>query len=186
MPKSIKTIGIATVAVVTILALFVALQPADFRIERSVTIAAPSQAIYGYVSDLRAMEAWSPYAKMDLAQVNTYSGPATGVGATCDWQGGQAGRGRMTIVGAEPGREVDLRLEFFEPLETTNRVRFTLAPADGATRVTWSMEGHNGFVGKALGLLLDMDRMVGAEFEKGLTALKALVESAGHPGEERP
>lgn len=186
MPKSIKTLGIASVAIVTILAIFVALQPADFRVERSITIAAPSQAIYGYVNDLRAMESWSPYAKMDVAQVNTYSDPATGVGATCDWEGGQSGRGRLTIVGAEPDREVDLRLEFFEPLATTNQVRFTLAPTDGATRVTWSMEGHNGFVGKALGLFLDMDRMVGAEFEKGLASLKTLAESKGHPGEARP
>jgi hypothetical protein len=178
----LKNLGIGLVAVVTILALFVALQPADFRVERSTTIAAPSQVVYGYVHDLRAMESWSPFAKMDPAQVNTYSGPASGVGAVCEWAGGRAGRGRMTIVGAEPDRGVDLKLEFFEPMEATNRARFTLVPVDGATRVTWSMEGRNGFLGKAVALFMDMDRMVGGEFEKGLASMKTLAESVARGG----
>lgn len=178
----LKTIGTGVVALVTALAFLIAFQPAEFRVERSTTIAAPSHVVYGYVNDLRAMEAWSPFAKMDPAQVNSYDGPASGVGATCAWEGGRAGKGRMTIVGVEPDRQVDLRLEFLEPMEATNSARFTLAPDGGATRVTWSMEGRNGFVGKAFALFGNMDRVVGGEFEKGLAAMKTLAESAARGG----
>jgi len=178
----LKTLAVGALAIVAVLALFVALQPAAFRVERSTTIAAPSHVVYGYIHDLRAMEGWSPFAKMDPAQENTYTGPAEGVGATCSWQGGKAGRGRMTIVGVQPDREIDLRLEFFEPMAATNRVTFTLVPAEDATRVTWSMEGTNGFVGKAAALVMNMDRMVGGEFEKGLASMKTLAEAAPHGG----
>jgi len=178
----LKTIAVGLVAIVAVLAVVVALQPSAFRVERSTTIEAPSHLIYGYIHDLRAMEAWSPFAKMDPAQENTYTGPAEGVGATCSWQGGKAGRGRMTITAVQPDREVDLRLEFFEPMEATNRTTFTLVPAEGATRVTWSMEGTNGFLSKAVALVMNMDRMVGGEFEQGLASMKTLAEAAAHGG----
>jgi hypothetical protein len=177
-----KRLAASAIALVLVLALFVALQPAEFRVERSATIAAPAAAIQGHIEDLRAMEAWSPFAKMDPAQRNTYAGPPSGVGATCAWEGGRAGRGRMTVVATQPEREVELRLEFFEPMEATNRARFTLAPAAGGTRVTWSLEGTNGYLAKAAALVMDMDEMVGGEFEKGLAALAALVEAPSHGG----
>ena len=173
----IGKIFLGLAAIVGVLAIVVAMQPAAFSVERSTTIQAPSSLLYGYIAEPRAHEKWSPFMKMDPAQKNTYTGPASGVGAVCSWEGGQAGEGRMTIVGAEPNREVDIKLEFVKPLEGTNRAVFTLVPAGNATTVTWRMDGNNGFVAKAVGLVMDMDSMVGGEFAKGLAALKTLAES---------
>lgn len=178
----LRYLALGVLAIVAGLAVFVALQPGAFRVERSTTVQAPSHRIYPHVADLRAMEAWSPFAQMDPEQENVYTGPASGVGATCSWHGGKAGRGRMTITAVEPDRLVDLRLEFFEPVRATNRASFTLTPVGDATRVTWSMEGTNGFVGKAFALVMDMDRMVGGQFEKGLASMKSLAEAAGDGG----
>jgi len=156
----------------------VALQPAEFAVERSATIEAPAHLVYGYIENLREWEAWSPFARMDPQQQNSYEGPAAGVGAITAWEGPEAGKGRATITGVKPDREVDVRLEFQEPMQVTNRAVFRLAPVGDATTVTWRLEGRNGFVAKAFSLLVDMDAMVGGEFEKGLASMKTLAEGA--------
>ena len=83
----------------------------------------------------------------------------------------------MTITAVKPDREVEIAIEFLAPMAATNRALFTLTPAGAATRVTWRMEGTNGFVAKAIGLVMNMDEMVGGEFEKGLASMKALAEA---------
>ena len=83
----------------------------------------------------------------------------------------------MTITAAKPDQEIDLRLEFLAPMKATNRAVFTLAPVADAVRVTWRMEGTDGFAGKAFALFMNMDKMVGGNFEKGLTALKFLAQA---------
>ena len=133
--------------------------------------------IYGQIENLRRMDTWSPWSAMDPQAKITYQGPEAGVGASSSWEGPQVGRGSMTITAAKPDQEVDLRLEFLAPMKATNRAVFTLAHADAAVRVTWRMEGTNGFVGKAFALFMNMDKMVGGNFERGLTALKLLAEA---------
>jgi hypothetical protein len=174
----LKRIAWGVGALVVLSGLVVALQPAEFAVERSATIEAPPHLVYGYIENLREWEAWSPFARMDPEQKNSYEGPAAGVGAITSWEGPEAGKGRATITGVKPDREVDVRLEFQEPMEVTNRAVFRLAPAGDATTVTWRLEGRNGFVAKAFSLLMDMDAMVGGEFEKGLASMKTLAEEA--------
>lgn len=174
----LKKILIGLGALVVVLAVIVSMQPAEFSVERSAAIQAPSSLVYAYIASPRAHEQWSPFMKMDpVNQKNTYTGPQSGVGAVCSWEGGDAGAGRLTIVGAKPNEQLDMRLEMTEPMQADNRVTFTLAPAGGATTVTWRIEGENSFVSKAAGMVMDMDEMVGGEFEKGLAALKTLAES---------
>ena len=160
-----------------VLAAIVAMQPSSFSVERSAAIAAPADVVYDHIENLRAWEAWNPWAKLDPQMKSRYAGPEAGVGASSSWEGPNAGKGRMTITSVKPDREVEIKLEFMAPMEATDRALFTLTPAEGATRVTWRMEGRNGFVGKAFGLVMDMDQMVGSEFEKGLAAMKTVAEA---------
>lgn len=174
----LRRIAVGGVALVVAFAFFVAMQPADFAIVRSATIRAPAEAIYPHLQDLRAMNEWSPFAKMDPALKITYDGPAAGVGASAAWEGPEAGKGRQTITAVKPNQEVEIRLDFLEPVEATNRAVLTLTPAaDGNTTVAWRMEGERGFLSKAFALLLGMDGAIGEEFEKGLASLKALAET---------
>ncbi len=172
-----KKIALGIGALVVVFVAFVAMQPSAFTIERSVAIEAPADVVYGHIQSLRAMDEWSPWVRMDPNLKLAYDGPEAGVGARSSWEGPQMGKGRLTITAVKPEQEVDLELEMLAPMAATNRVVFTLAAAGGTTNVTWRMDGTNGFVGKAIGLFVDMDDMVGGPFEQGLAALKTLAEA---------
>lgn len=168
-------IGIAVV--LGALAGFVALQPAEFSVSRTASIAAPPGAVYAQVSELRKWKAWSPWAKKDPNAKESYDGPAAGMGASMSWAGNsEVGEGRMTIIESRPNELLRFRLEFFKPLAGTSIAQFVFKEQGGGTEVVWSMSGHNNFIGKAMCLVFDMDKMVGGDFEQGFAGIKAIVE----------
>ena len=170
---------IGVVAVILVLALVVAMRPSTFRVERSATIAAPPQLIFERVNDLRAWESWSPWEKKDPDMKRTFGGPAAGDGATYAWAGDKnVGEGRMTIERSEPPSLVIIKLEFFKPFAGTNMTTFRFTPAPEGTRVNWVMDGRYNFITKGVCLFMDMDKMIGNDFEAGLAALKAEAEAA--------
>jgi len=155
----------------------VALQPSDFRIERSATMRSPAQAPYAQVNDFKNWAAWSPWEKIDPALKRSYEGPQAGTGASYAWQGNKdVGEGRMTITDSRPGELVRIRLEFFKPFAATNTAEFRFKNSGESTAVTWTMTGQNNFLSKAICLFVDMDKMVGGMFEQGLTQMKTVVE----------
>lgn len=171
----LKKIGLAVLVLVGLFCAFVASRPAEFRIARSRTVDAPPAVVYSYVSDFRKWPQWSPWEKLDPAMQRDLSGGAAGEGAVYHWSGNdQVGEGRMTITEAEPAQSLTVRLEFLRPFAATNTARFDFAPSGQGTNVTWAMTGSNNFIAKAMGLFMDMDAMVGADFEKGLEALNAV------------
>jgi uncharacterized protein YndB with AHSA1/START domain len=169
-------IGIALI--VAVFVVVVALQPSDFRIARTATIAAPASGVFAQVNDFRKWEAWSPYDKIDPALQRTYSGAPAGVGAIYEWVGNKnVGEGKATITDSRPNELVQIQLDFLKPFAATNIAEFSLTPQDGQTTITWSMTGHKNFMFKAVGLFMNMDKMVGGQFEQGLAQLKTLVET---------
>ncbi len=175
----VAKILIALAAILVILVIVVALQPSDFRIQRSVTIAAPPSVVFAQVNDFHKWEAWSPWAKLDPVAKNTFEGPTEGVGAGFRWAGNnQVGEGAMAILDSRPGELVRIKLEFLKPFQATNTAEFTFAPEGNGTRVTWAMFGQNNFMGKAMSLVMNCDKMVGGQFEQGLASMKAVAEAA--------
>jgi uncharacterized protein YndB with AHSA1/START domain len=157
----------------------VAMRPADFRITRTTTIAAPAEIIFQNVNDLHKWGAWSPWAKLDPAMKQTHEGVPAGVGAIYSWDGNKdVGAGRMTITESRTNESIRIKLEFLKPFAAVNETEFTFASDGNQTKVTWSMAGTNNFMSKAFCMFLDMDKMVGGDFEKGLAQMKSLVESA--------
>jgi hypothetical protein len=175
MTGKLRRVALGALVLATAGATFVAAQPSAFVVERSARVAAAPEVVYGHIASLRAMDAWSPWLRMDAQLKVAYEGPESGVGARSSWEGPEMGTGRLTVTAVEPGREVEMRLEMLSPMQATNRIVFTLAPAGNGTEVTWRMEGHNGFLGKAAALVVDVDGMVGGPFESGLGALAAIV-----------
>lgn len=167
--------GLAVVLVV--FGIVVALQPAGFTVKRSVTIAAPPSRLFVYANSLHQWNTWSPWAKMDPDSRITYEGPLEGKDAAFQWESRKTGAGRMTIVESVPDERVTCRLDFKKPFEATHQATFEFEPEGNDTRVTWTMTGRNNFFFKAMGLFMNCDRMIGAEFEKGLADLKTIVES---------
>jgi Polyketide cyclase / dehydrase and lipid transport len=177
----LKWILAGVAAVVVVFLIVVALQPADFKVERSATMRAPAPAAFAQVNDFQNWRAWSPWEKIDPALKRSYEGPKAGTGAVYAWQGNKdVGEGRMTITESRPGELVRIKLEFFKPFAATNTAEFSFKPSSGganeATVVTWSMAGQNNFLSKAICLFVDMDKMVGGMFEQGLAQMKTVVE----------
>ncbi|MFD0894956.1 SRPBCC family protein [Luteolibacter ambystomatis] len=172
-----KKILIALAAVVIVFLAVAAFQSPDCRISRSAVVAAPPATVFEQINDYHKWVDWSPWAKMDPAMKQTFEGPPAGTGAIYSWAGNsKVGEGRMTITESDPAKRVSMRLEFLKPFAATNTAEFTLAPEANGTRVTWTMIGKKNFAMKAMGLLMNMDKLVGADFEKGLSNLKEIVE----------
>jgi hypothetical protein len=168
---------VIVVAVVGVLGL-AATKPDAYHVERSAIIAASPAAVYAQVNDFRKWEAWSPWEKLDPAMKRTYSGPESGKDASYGWVGNdKVGEGRMTIVESQPDAHVGIRLEFIKPWEETCDAAFTLTPEGEATNVKWTMDGKNTYTSKIFNVFMDMNKMIGADFEKGLAQLKTVAES---------
>lgn len=168
---------VVVIVVAGALAAIIATRPAEFTVTRSAQFAAPAPAVFAQVNELRRWKAWSPWAKKDPQAKETYDGPAAGAGAVMSWAGNrEVGEGRMTIVESRLAERVRFKLEFFKPFAATNDAEFAFRPAGSGTEVTWTMRGRNNFVGKAMCLVFDMDKMVGGDFEQGLAGIRAIVE----------
>jgi uncharacterized protein YndB with AHSA1/START domain len=165
---------------VIIFVIVAAMQPTDFRITRTGTISAPASAVFAQVNDLQKWDAWSPWAKLDPDARNSFEGPASGTGAIMRWVGNnKVGQGSMTIIESRPNDFISFKLEFLKPFAATNTAEFTFNSENDQTTVIWSMYGKNNFMNKAIGLIMNCDKMVGGQFEEGLATLKSVVESAG-------
>lgn len=175
----LKKLALGLLVILVVFLVIVALQPATYRVERSATITAPATAVFAHVNDFHRWDAWSPWAKLDPAMTTTYEGPAAGVGAIYTWTGNSdVGAGRMTITESRPPESITIKLEFIEPFASVATTTFAFQSEGTGTRVIWSMDGENNFMGKAFGLFVDMDAMIGGDFEKGLTQLQAAVTTA--------
>ena len=172
----IKKILFVVFALIIVLVIVIAAQPADFSVSRSATLPHPASAVFAQVNDLHKWQAWSPWAKLDPNAKMTYEGPESGVGAACTWDGNsQVGAGKMTIAESKPDELVRFNMEFLKPFKAESTAEFTFKPEGDNTVVTWTMYGKNGFIGKAIHLCMDCDKMVGGEFEKGLENLKGVL-----------
>jgi hypothetical protein len=171
----------ALLAIVVVFLGIVAIQPSEFRVARTATISAPASAAFAQVNDFHNWAAWSPWAKLDPAMKQNYEGASAGVGAITTWAGNaQVGEGRMTLTESHPSDLIRIRLEFLKPFATTSMAEFTFKPEGNQTVVTWSMIGECNFIAKAVHLFINMDKMVGGQFEKGLASMKSEVEAAHH------
>jgi hypothetical protein len=168
-------IAAAVVAVPAALAAYAATRPDTFRHERSTLVQAPPEMILPHIADFRRWEAWSPYEKLDPGMKKGFSGAASGPGAVYTWEGRKSGAGRMEIRETSP-RHVVIQLDFSKPFQAHNTAEFTLQPEGAATRITWAMYGPTPFVSRLMGVVINLDRMIGKDFEAGLASLKTVAE----------
>lgn len=173
----LKKILLGLAAIIAAILVVAAFQPGEFSVKRSLAIAAPAQALFEQVNDHRKFVVWNPWLKLDPNAKNTFSGPASGVGSVCSWEGNSdVGVGSATITESKPGELVRQRMDWKKPMEGTSTVDFTFKPEGGKTLVTWHIYGVNNYMGKVMCLFMNMDKMIGGQFEIGLASLKALAE----------
>jgi uncharacterized protein YndB with AHSA1/START domain len=172
---NIVLLGLAAAIVVILIA--AATRPDTLTVRRSTTIAAPPERIYPLLDDFQAWSTWSPWEKLDPAMKKTFAGPARGRHSSYAWDGNnKAGAGRMEITDTSAPTRLTITLDFTRPFKAHNTVELALEPRSGATTVVWTMTGAQSFMSKLFGLFVNMDRLLGNDFETGLANLKALVE----------
>ncbi|ODT17319.1 MAG: polyketide cyclase [Kaistia sp. SCN 65-12] len=173
---------IAIVAALLVVALgavvaYAATRPDRMRIARETRIQAPAEKIFPLIADFHDWRQWSPYEKLDPDMQRRYAGPESGQGAVYEWSGGgKAGAGRMEITEAATPSRIRIALDFTKPMRTSNVAEFALDADGDATRVTWSMDGPAPLVARVMGLFIDMDKLIGGDFETGLANLKRAAE----------
>jgi hypothetical protein len=172
----LKKIALGIALLVVAVLVFAATRPGTMHVERSATINAPVDEIFALVNDFKSWKDWSPWEKLDTAMVTRHSGAASGDGAIYEWEGNSdVGKGRMEIVESTTSG-INIKLDFLEPFEAHNMTLFTFAPQGDATTVTWAMDGPSPYISKLMGVFVDMDDMIGKDFETGLGNLKMLAE----------
>ncbi|MBL0727978.1 SRPBCC family protein [Piscinibacter sp. HJYY11] len=177
MIKILITVAVVLVLAVGALLAVAATKPDTFRFERSITINAGPDKIHPLINDMQRFNTWNPYNKKDPAMKTTYRGPQSGPGAAYDFDGnGEVGKGTISIIEPSGPSTVSMRLDMKAPMEASNLIDFTLRPTGNATQVTWAMHGPTPFIAKVMHTLIDMDKMLGKDFDAGLADLKALAE----------
>ena len=174
----VKKIVIAAVVLLAALLVYAATKPDTFSVERSASIKAPPEKIFAVLNDFLRWEAWSPWEKKDPAMKRTFSAVTSGKGAVYAWEGKRdVGQGRMEIAESVAPSKVAIKLDFVKPFETQNIVEFTLEPKGDSTNVTWAMQGPMPYISKLITVFVNMDSMIGKDFEAGLANLKAITEN---------
>jgi len=173
----ICNILVVLAVIIIALVIVVSMQANDFCYTRSLVITAPVAKVFAQVNDFHNWAAWSPWAKLDPDAKNTFDGPTAGTGAIFKWSGNNnVGEGTNTIIESSPGELIRIKLEFLKPFKATHTAEFKFKTEGQQTIVTWSMFGKNNFMGKAMGLFMNCDKMIGGQFDKGLASLKEVSE----------
>ncbi|HTB63247.1 MAG TPA: SRPBCC family protein [Opitutales bacterium] len=171
----------AIAVIIVVLLVGIATRPVDFSITRWATIVAPPAVVFAQVNDFHQWNAWSPWVKMDPQCQTLCEGSPSGKGAIYRWAGNaKVGAGNMTITESRPAELILIRLEFIKPLPGVNTTEFTFKVQGNQTVVGWKMSGKNNFIGKAMHFFINCDKMIGAQFEQGLAAMKKIAETAAH------
>ena len=177
MFEIIAIIAVVLAIAIAILLILAATKPNTFTVRRATTVKAAPEAIFPLINDFHQWGTWSPYETKDPAMKRTYSGAASGNGAVYAWQGNKnVGSGRMEILDSSAPSKIVIKLDFFAPFEGHNTAEFTMLPQGDVTNVTWLMHGPVPFMAKIMHVLMNIDRMVGKDFEIGLANLKRLTE----------
>ena len=175
----LKKILIVVVVVILAILGFASTRPDDFKVERSITIQAPADIVFNQINDFHKWTAWSPWAKLDPKAKYAFEGTESGVGAIHSWDGNKdVGTGKMTIVESNPHSSIKIRLDFEKPFKSTSDAEFKFDHQNDQTILTWAMMGKANFISKVMCLFMNMDKMVGGQFEKGLMDIKAISEAA--------
>ncbi len=177
MPGIIWTVLIVAMIAIGALLMIAAGKPDTFTVRRSIHIKAPRDKVFGMINDLAAWKSWSPWQNKDPGMRQTISPNSAGVGAYQEWQGNsKVGTGRMAITDSVAHERITFRLDFLKPFKATNMAGFVLREEADGTEVIWTMNGPAPLISKIMDTLMNMDKMIGKDFEQGLANLKAVSE----------
>jgi uncharacterized protein YndB with AHSA1/START domain len=181
MFEIIAIIAVVLAIAIAVVLILAATKPDTFSVERTASVTAPPEKIFPLIDDFHQWRSWSPYENKDPAMQRSFSGAASGKGAVYGWDGNSnVGSGRMEILDSAEPAKIVIKLDFLKPFEAHNTAEFTMLPQGDSTHVTttvtWRMRGPAPFMSKLMQVFMNLDHMIGKDFEIGLANLKRLAE----------
>jgi uncharacterized protein YndB with AHSA1/START domain len=177
MLEIIAIVAVVLAIAIAIVLILAATKPDTLMVQRAIGVRAPAEKIFPLINDFHRWKAWSPYENKDPAMKRSYRGAAGGKGAVYGWEGNKnVGSGRMEILDTSAPSKIVIKLDFFTPFEGHNTAEFTLLPQRDGTNVTWLMHGPASFMSRVMQVFINLDHMIGKDFEIGLVNLKNLSE----------
>lgn len=174
----IKAIAIFALVLIVGVLVLAATRPDTFRVQRAASIKAPPEKVFALINDFNRWGTWSPWEQKDPAMKRSYGSATSGKGAVYAWEGNKdVGQGRMEIAESSPPSKLAIKLDFVKPFAAHNLVEFTLRPEGDTTSVTWAMQGDTPYFAKIIHVFINMDSMIGKDFESGLARLKVAAET---------
>jgi hypothetical protein len=171
-----KKIGLGIVVIIAAILVYAGVKPAEMTVSREIVVAASPESLFPYINSSQKSYEWMPWAEGDPSIDIKYSGPEEGLGAKSDWTGDQMGIGSSEVVESIPNQVVKTKLEYTKPFVMSQLAEVSLAPTEGGTLVKWSVSGHNNYFFRLMSVFVNCDKMIGGEFEKGLSKLKTIAE----------
>ncbi len=176
----LKKIFLVIAVLLLALCIYAALKPATFLVAREISIKATPEVIFTHINNAKKANDWMPWKEIDQEAVMVELGPEEGVGSGSKWDSkGQMGTGQAVVIESVPNVKVVTQLTYTKPMEMSQLATVSLSPNEsGDTNVRWEVTGENTFMGRLMCIFMDMDKIVGQQFEKGLNNLKRIVEEA--------
>lgn len=174
------TILIIILCIIAIPLILGAFKSNEFKVEKDVTINKPKAEVFDYIKHIKNQDNFAVWMSLDPAMKRQYAGTDGTVGFVSEWDSThkQVGTGRQTITSIKDGERVDMKLEFLKPWKNVSDAYFTTnTVGDNQTKVTWGY--YNGTVKypmKVTMVFMNMKKMIGKDFDKGLHTLKEVME----------
>jgi len=168
--KILKKLSIVLIALVALFFILNLVGPTNYKVERSKTIDAPIEIVYEQISLFNNWDAWSPWKEKDASATYTLDGEDGKVGTRYAWSGDpeSTGEGSMTVNENRANKKFGYDLAFTAPWEMSSKGYFNFSEANNKTTVNWVDEGDIPFMQRGMMLFMDLDGMMGPEFERGL------------------
>lgn len=174
--KILKYLGIGLLAIIMVIVVLGQIMPNDYTVTRQITINESKEEVWKYIVSLKKTPEWSPWAELDPEMEVTYEGEDGQVGSKYSWRGNdEVGVGSQEIVEITDNT-VKTKLIFVEPFEDQSDAWIEAKEVElNTTQVTWGLKGTMPFPMK---VFMDMDAIIGKDYDKGLAKLKFVVENS--------
>lgn len=176
--KLLIAVGLLIVVFVVAVAAVVVIAPTDFALEREIVINKPRSEVFAYAKLIKNQNDWGPWAKRDPAMKQEFTGTDGTVGFTSKWVGNtEVGTGEQVIKRVVENERVDTELKFMEPMESKADAYLVTEEAGAdKTKVKWGFKTSMPRPMNVFTLVMDMDAMIGKDYEDGLANMKAILE----------
>lgn len=175
--KAIKYILLLLLILIIGFSIYIAVQPNNFNVTRTLTINAPQSVVYNNVIDFKNWEAWNSWVEADPEMTITFPEKTEGIGGSYSWEDDD-GIGTMKTIASTPMTSVTQDMQFGD--NPTSKVTWNFKPNDdGSTEVTWNIIGEDlPFDFKVYTMLMgSMEKQIGPHFERGLTLLDSVLQA---------